>query len=73
MVLAIEPRVWFTEGYWTKMVSPRAYLWDVDVASQSIGLTLGEFGKDLALILVIGTVYRLLAYVLMILFKKRQR
>ncbi|THY60006.1 hypothetical protein D6C97_03915 [Aureobasidium pullulans] len=69
----LSPGVWFTEGYWTKMVSPRAYLWDVDVASQSIGLTLGEFGKDLALILLIGTVYRLLAYVLMILFKKRQR
>ncbi|THZ83616.1 hypothetical protein D6C84_04846 [Aureobasidium pullulans] len=69
----LSPGVSFTEGYWTKMVSPRAYLWDVDVASQSIGLTLGEFGKDLALILVIGTVYRLLAYVLMILFKKRQR
>ncbi|CAD0089852.1 unnamed protein product [Aureobasidium vineae] len=68
-----SPGVWFTEAYWTKMVSPRAFLLDVDLATQTIGFTLGVFGKDLALVLVIGTVYRLLAYVLLVLFRKRQR
>ncbi|KAK6000165.1 hypothetical protein QM012_004153 [Aureobasidium pullulans] len=69
----LSPGVWFTEAYWTKMVSPRAYLWDVELATQTIGFTLGGFGKDLALIFVIGTVYRVLAYVLLILFRKRRR
>ncbi|CAD0096738.1 unnamed protein product [Aureobasidium mustum] len=69
----LSPGVWFTEAYWTKMVSPMAYLWDVELATQTIGFSLGEFGKDLALIFVISTIYRLLAYALLILFRKRRR
>ncbi|KAH0365490.1 hypothetical protein KCU65_g6020, partial [Aureobasidium melanogenum] len=69
----LSPGAWFTEAYWTKMVSPMAYLWDVELATQTVGFSLGEFGKDLALIFVIGTVYRMLAYALLILFRKRRR
>ncbi|KAH0355838.1 hypothetical protein KCU83_g1524, partial [Aureobasidium melanogenum] len=69
----LSPGVWFTEAYWTKMVSPMAYLWDVELATQTVGFNLGEFGKDLALIFVIGTVYRMLAYALLVLFRKRRR
>lgn len=68
----LSPGVWFTEAYWTKMVSPMGYLWDVKLATQTIGFNLGDFGKDLALIFVIGTSYRVLAYALLILFRKRQ-
>lgn len=69
----LTPSVWFTEAYWTKLVTPRGFLWDIELASQTVGFTLAQYGTDLTLIFVIGTVYRLLAYGLLILFRKKQR
>lgn len=69
----MSPGVWFTEAYWTKIVTPRGFLWDIELASRTIGFTLSQFGLDLAMIFVIGTVYRIIAYGLLVLFRKRQR
>ncbi|GAB7352706.1 hypothetical protein MBLNU459_g3063t1 [Dothideomycetes sp. NU459] len=70
----MSPGVWFTEGYWCQNLLPLEYLYSIDLASKSVGFTLRQFGRDVGVIVVIGTVYRIVAYCLLILVNRhRQR
>ncbi|KAK3997856.1 hypothetical protein QBC44DRAFT_279193 [Cladorrhinum sp. PSN332] len=58
-----SPGVWLAEVYFGQLVSPLAYLYDVDLAAKATGFTLGRLWMNLGVLLAIGTIYRLLAFV----------
>ncbi|KAK4166905.1 hypothetical protein QBC43DRAFT_256642 [Cladorrhinum sp. PSN259] len=58
-----SPGVWLAEIYFGQLVSPLAYLYDVDLAAKATGFRLGRLWMNLGILLAIGTVYRLLAFV----------
>jgi ABC-type multidrug transport system ATPase subunit len=41
-----SPGVWFTESFWTENLTPLAYLFMVEEASDAVGFTLGQYGLD---------------------------
>lgn len=43
----LSPGVWFTEAYWTKNLMPLDYLYELDLASKSVGFTLGQYALDI--------------------------
>ncbi|KAI4280790.1 MAG: hypothetical protein L6R35_005823 [Caloplaca aegaea] len=59
------PGTWLAEAYFDKNVGGLAYLYAVGDASQATGYRLGNFGWDCAVLGVIGTVYRGVAFGLM--------
>ena len=69
-----SPGTWLSEGYFTENISPYRYLYDVDDAANALGYTLDQFGLDLAMLFVLGTVCRVLAFLgLRFLNRQRQR
>ncbi|KAI6855134.1 hypothetical protein KC323_g8496 [Hortaea werneckii] len=42
----LSPGVWFAEAYFTENLEPLGGLYRVDLASQTVGYTLGRFGVD---------------------------
>ncbi|EMC93677.1 hypothetical protein BAUCODRAFT_150956 [Baudoinia panamericana UAMH 10762] len=63
----LSPGVWFTEAYVTDNWSPMAYLYQTDLASRAIGFTLGQYSLDIGLLFLIGAIYRVIAYLALIL------
>lgn len=57
-----SPGVWLAEIYFGKNVAPLAYLYDVKSASQYTGFQLDRYTTDLLVLLLIGTIYRIVAY-----------
>ena len=57
-----SPGVWLAEIYFGRNVAPLAYLYDVDNASQVTGFALNRYTVDCLALLLIGTVYRVIAY-----------
>ncbi|KAL6719027.1 hypothetical protein ACLMJK_003262 [Lecanora helva] len=57
-----SPGVWLAEVYFGENVGPWGYLYDVKGASKNLGFGLDQFKKDVLVLLLIGTVYRILAY-----------
>lgn len=43
----MSPGVWFTEAFWTKNTTPFDYLYMVDLASETVGFTTGQYGLDI--------------------------
>jgi len=43
----LSPGVWFTEAYWTKNTTPMAHLYEIELASKSVGFTVEQFGLDI--------------------------
>lgn len=69
-----SPGTWLSEGYFTENISPYRYLYDVDDAAKALGYRLGHFGLDLAMLCVLGTAYRVLAFFgLRFLNRQRQK
>lgn len=58
-----SPSVWLAEVYFGQMVSPFDYLYDVEFASDMAGYNLHWFKRNLAVLFLIGTIYRILAFV----------
>ncbi|KAK4224076.1 hypothetical protein QBC38DRAFT_26928 [Podospora fimiseda] len=58
-----SPGVWLAEIYFGQLVSPLAYLYDVDLAARATGFTLVRLWLNLGVLLGIGTIYRILAFV----------
>ncbi|KAJ8120489.1 hypothetical protein ONZ43_g2814 [Nemania bipapillata] len=56
------PGIWFTEAYFDKHLARVAHLYDLEAAASWTGYVRGRFGLDIALLLIIGTVYRIAAY-----------
>ncbi|KAI7235612.1 hypothetical protein KC330_g4211 [Hortaea werneckii] len=42
----VSPGVWFAEAYFTENLVPLGFLYRVDLASRTVGYTLGRFGVD---------------------------
>ncbi|GAB1744531.1 hypothetical protein NU219Hw_g1936t1 [Hortaea werneckii] len=42
----LSPGVWFAEAYFTENLMPLGFLYRVDLASRTVGYTLGRFGLD---------------------------
>ena len=42
----ITPGVWFTEAYFSENLLPLKHVYMLDLASRSIGFTLGQYTKD---------------------------
>ncbi|CAK4032452.1 ABC transporter, ABC-G family, WBC-type [Lecanosticta acicola] len=43
----LSPGVWYTEAYWSENLRPLDYLYELDLASKTIGFTLGQYGLDI--------------------------
>lgn len=60
-----SPGTWLAEGYFDQNVSPLESIYQIDHAANHLGYILGQFKLDLGMLMVIGTVCRVLAFVLM--------
>ena len=60
-----SPGTWLSEGYFDKNVSPWAYLYQIEDAENYIGLRVGRYWLDVGMLFVLGTAYRVLAFLLM--------
>lgn len=58
-----SPGVWLAEIYFGQIVEPARYLYNVDMASQATGFHLNWLWRNMLILLGIGTIYRLLAFV----------
>ncbi|MCJ1472453.1 hypothetical protein MMC13_001101 [Lambiella insularis] len=56
------PGAWLAEGYFTKNITPYAYLYQIDDAAASVGYTLDQFRLDMVMLLCLGTAYRVVAF-----------
>ena len=57
-----SPGVWLAEIYFGQNVGPLAYLYDVQGASIATGFSLDAYALDVAALLCIGSLYRVLAF-----------
>ncbi|KAI1410760.1 hypothetical protein F5Y13DRAFT_167326 [Hypoxylon sp. FL1857] len=57
-----SPGTWLAELYFGQLVEPFRYLYNVDLAAQASGYHLDWHWRNVLFLLVIGTVYRILAY-----------
>jgi len=65
---------WASEAIYTKNVSPSIIYQKQDISAPLFNYTLDEFGKDVALVWVIGTILRVFAYILMrVVHRDKQR
>ncbi|OKL59300.1 hypothetical protein UA08_05039 [Talaromyces atroroseus] len=68
-----SPGVWLAEIYFGRLVTPSAHLYDVDLASQLTGFHLHWLWRNMAVLLLIGTIYRVVAFFGMVLVAQRPR
>ncbi|KAH8705416.1 putative ABC transporter [Talaromyces proteolyticus] len=66
------PGLWFCEAFFSAQVLPFSYLYNTEEAEAFTGYKFGRTGLDIGLLLVIGTLYRIIGCFLMIL-KARTR
>ena len=66
-----SPGTWLSEAYFTENVSPYGYLYQIDLAATGTGYELGHFGLDLAVLFLLGTVYRVMAFGMLRAFNRR--
>ncbi|KAF9875361.1 hypothetical protein CkaCkLH20_07181 [Colletotrichum karsti] len=57
-----SPGVWLAEIYFGQLVSPFGHLFDVDTAATHTGFHLNWLWRNMGTLVVIGTVYRILAF-----------
>ncbi|KAL4944604.1 hypothetical protein BDV06DRAFT_220118 [Aspergillus oleicola] len=60
------PATWFSEAFYHENTAPLAYLYEVQAAATYTGYTPGRTGMDIGFLVLIGTVYRALSYVLFV-------
>ena len=58
----ICPGTWFAEAYYTDNLNPLKHLYDIEAAAVWTGYRLDRYAFDMGMLLVIGTIYRILAY-----------
>ncbi|KAI0386405.1 hypothetical protein F5Y04DRAFT_121830 [Hypomontagnella monticulosa] len=58
-----SPAVWLAELYFGQLVEPFRYLYQVDLAAKLVGFHLDWHWRNLLFLLAIGTIYRFLAYI----------
>ncbi|KAJ5088545.1 hypothetical protein N7456_012161 [Penicillium angulare] len=60
------PGTWLSEAYFNEHTAPFSYLYDLEAAAAWTGYTIGRTNIDLCMLLVIGSVYRLIAYLALV-------
>lgn len=65
-----SPGTWLSEAYFTENVTPYGYLYQIDQAASGTGYNLGGFSLDLAVLLLLGTMYRMIAFGMLRLFNR---
>lgn len=68
-----SPGVWISEIYYSENVVPVKYLYQIDDAAQALGIVLDRFWLDLLVLLGIGTIYRVIAFFLLILVRRSKQ
>ncbi|KAI1090440.1 hypothetical protein F5B19DRAFT_322499 [Rostrohypoxylon terebratum] len=58
----LSPGTWLAELYFGQLVSPFRYLYNVDLAAQQVGFHLDWNWRNMGIMVAIGTAYRVLAY-----------
>ena len=56
------PGTWLSEAYFDQNVGGLGYLYQVEDAVHAVGYRLGDFRRDLGMLVVLGTIYRILAF-----------
>ncbi|KAI1741595.1 hypothetical protein F4680DRAFT_447061 [Xylaria scruposa] len=59
----LSPATWLAEIYFGQMIEPLRYLYDVDLASAITGFSLNRLWSNLLVLLLIGTIYRIVAFI----------
>ncbi|KAI1118600.1 hypothetical protein F5Y14DRAFT_220152 [Nemania sp. NC0429] len=59
----LSPGTWLAEVYFGQLVEPFRYLYDVDLAARITGFHLDRLWSNLLVLLLIGSVYRIIAFV----------
>ncbi|ORX93551.1 hypothetical protein BCR34DRAFT_629343 [Clohesyomyces aquaticus] len=62
----MSPGVWFTEAYVSQNLLPLDYLYMLEVASAQTGFKFGQYNVDMWILLAIGSIYRVFAFVLLV-------
>ncbi|KAL4984137.1 putative ABC transporter [Aspergillus falconensis] len=60
------PATWFAEAFYQENTAPLAYLYDMRAASAFTGYETGRTAMDIGFLVAIGTLYRVLSYVLFV-------
>jgi len=69
-----SPGTWLAEAYFDQNVTPLAYLYQIDLVTEALGYKLGQFRLDMCMLLMIGTVYRVVAFLgLRFMWRNKQR
>ena len=68
-----SPGTWLSEAYFTENVTPYRYLYQIDQAAAGTGYKLGQYSLDLAMLFVLGTMYRVIALGALRLFNRTSR
>jgi hypothetical protein len=58
-----SPGVWLAEIYFGQLVNPLRYIYDADMAASLVGFGLDQMGRNLGVLVAIGTIYRGIAFV----------
>lgn len=66
-----SPGTWLSEGYFTENVLPYGYLYQIDQAATQTGYMFGRFQMDLLMLFALGTAYRVLAFIGLRLFNRK--
>lgn len=67
----VSPGVWLSEAYFTENIAPYGYLYQIDMAASATGYHLGRYSLDLAMLFLLGTTYRVIAFGALRLFNRR--
>ena len=65
-----SPGTWLSEAYFTENVTPYGYLYQINQAASGTGYQLGRFSLDLAVMFLLGTAYRVVAFGMLRLFNR---
>ncbi|KAH8679570.1 ABC transporter-like protein [Tricladium varicosporioides] len=69
-----SPGTWLAEGYYGQNVEAFRYLYRVDDAMERTGYHLGEYRRDMLMLLALGTAYRVVAFIgLRFMYRAKQR
>lgn len=66
-----SPGTWLSEAYFTENVTPYRYLYQIHDAASATGFKLGHYSLDLAVLFMLGTFYRVIAFGALRLFNRR--
>ncbi|KAF5020767.1 hypothetical protein F66182_7195 [Fusarium sp. NRRL 66182] len=68
-----SPATWLAELYFGQLVSPFSYLYQIDIAKEATGYNLDRKWLNIGVLAAIGTGYRLIAFVGMVLGHRLRR